>query len=80
MRLFLLAGASLLALSASVAVATAAPIFSDTTPGLTSTTLAAGTYDIVATGPAAAATASVAPWAARAPWSRAPSPSRPPRR
>ena len=30
--------------------ASAAPIFSDTTPGLTSTTLAPGTYDIVTTG------------------------------
>ena len=47
----LLAGAALLTLSASIATAAAAPIFADTTPGLTSVTVpAAGSYDILATG------------------------------
>ncbi|MBV9750434.1 MAG: PEP-CTERM sorting domain-containing protein [Acetobacteraceae bacterium] len=51
MRTLLLAGSSLLALSASVAIADAAPIFSDTTPGLTSFTVpTTGSYRIFAAG------------------------------
>ena len=34
----------------SIATSTAAPLFTATTPGLTSVTLAAGTYEIVAVG------------------------------
>ncbi len=38
------------AVFASISTATAAPVFTSTTPGQTSVTLAAGTYDIVAVG------------------------------
>ncbi len=49
MRTLLFTGTALLALFTAAAV-NAAPIFSDDTPGSASTTLAPGTYEIVAIG------------------------------